>query len=236
MKKSIFILTFLLLFIGLSNANEFGQHVGVIKSEWLNDGRKMKLLEDYHYIDPYGISWIAPKDSIIDGASIPQAAWSLIGGPYEGKYRNASVIHDVACKKKDRDWSKVHEAFYYAMRAYGVEELKAKTMYGAVYHLGPRWKIVMTKSTDKEMSTAYVDSIKKQFPDSSFEVSSEPEYTVMQGVQKDFKFPTGLEIVSVIVKPPSQTLNEVGFKKLREEIEEKNLTLDQIRNYRKNME
>src|SRR5712692_9140850 len=33
-------------------------------------------------------------------ASIPRAFWSVIGGPLEGQYRNASVFHDVACDQK----------------------------------------------------------------------------------------------------------------------------------------
>ena len=106
------------------------------------DGRTMRLLEDFAYIDPSGRRWEAPKGSVIDGASIPQFAWSLIGGPFEGPYRNASVIHDVACVERKLAWQDVHLAFYTAMRAADVSPWKAKIMYGAVYHFGPRWPAV----------------------------------------------------------------------------------------------
>lgn len=69
----------------------------------------------------------------------PRFAWSIIGGPFEGKYRKASVIHDVTCVEKARPWQEVHLAFYEAMLADGVGEKKAKVMYAAVYHRGPRW-------------------------------------------------------------------------------------------------
>jgi Protein of unknown function (DUF1353) len=64
--------------------------------------------------------------------------WSVIGGPFEGLYRNASVIHDVACAEQKRAWYMVHRAFYHMM-ASGLGPVQAKIMYAAVYHFGPRW-------------------------------------------------------------------------------------------------
>lgn len=121
-------------------AQSFGEFLGAIRTEWLQDGRRMRLLSEFQYIDPQGKKWIAPAGSIVDGASIPKAFWSIIGGPFEGKYRAASVIHDVACDEKTQPWESVHEAFYWAMRASGVEALKAKVMFTAVYAAGPRWR------------------------------------------------------------------------------------------------
>ena len=60
----------------------------------------MTLLNELRYTDPKGVVWIAPAGSVIDGASIPRALWSFMGGPFEGKYRNASVLHDVAYDQK----------------------------------------------------------------------------------------------------------------------------------------
>lgn len=121
-------------------AQSFGSFVGRVVAEWLDDGRKMKLVEAFSYIDPAGSRWDAPQGWIVDGASIPQFAWSIIGGPFEGPYRNASVIHDVACDVQNRPWRDVHRAFYTAMLAANVEPMKAKIMYGAVYQFGPRWE------------------------------------------------------------------------------------------------
>lgn len=120
-------------------AQQFGTFVGTVQSEWLEDGRSMRLLAPFAYIDPTGLEWHAHAGWIVDGASIPQFAWSLIGGPFEGKYRNASVIHDVACDQQARPWEAVHEAFYWAMRASGVDAVEAKILYAVVYHFGPRW-------------------------------------------------------------------------------------------------
>jgi hypothetical protein len=120
-------------------AQEFGMFVGAVRSEWLEDGRRMRLLAPFTYIDPTGLEWHAHAGWIVDGASIPRFAWSLMGGPFEGKYRNASVIHDVACDQQIRPWESVHEAFYWAMRASDVELIQAKIMYAVVYHFGPRW-------------------------------------------------------------------------------------------------
>ena len=113
---------------------------GTVFTEWLPDGRKMKLLEDFAYVDASGKRWLAKKGSSIDGASIPRGFW-WTGGPYEGTYRDASVVHDVYCDEdpKTASWRAVHRMFYDAMLTSGVEQARALVMYGAVYRHGPRW-------------------------------------------------------------------------------------------------
>ena len=116
-----------------------GQLIGEVKTLWLEDGRKMRLLEPFRYDQDGGVEWDAPRGSTIDGASIPKPLWSIVGGPYEGKYRRASVVHDVACDAKTRPWRQTHRAFYDAMRDDGTGRVRALLMYAAVYHFGPRW-------------------------------------------------------------------------------------------------
>lgn len=136
---------FLLVGLGLcvqgcsGSRGQFGHFEGKVKTEWIETDRKMQLLEDFSYVDARGARWPAPKGSIIDGASIPQALWSVVGSPYTGEYRNASVVHDVACVERKRPWQDVHRMFYEACRAGGVGEQKAKLLYAAVYHFGPKW-------------------------------------------------------------------------------------------------
>lgn len=108
---------------------------------WDPDGRTMVIVDDFTYTDPNSNRWAATKGSKVDGASIPQIFWSLIGGPFEGQYRNASIVHDTECTKPYKHrWQDVHRMFYNASRAGGVGWLKAKVMFAAVYHFGPRWE------------------------------------------------------------------------------------------------
>lgn len=123
-----------------------GTFSGLPKVELLRNGREVRLLESLRYVDPCGATWESPQGSVVDGASIPRVAWSIVGGPLEGAYRDASVIHDVACVEKTKVWELVHEAFYFGMLARGVEWWKAKVMYAAVYHFGPRWADPVTKT------------------------------------------------------------------------------------------
>ena len=120
----------------------FGEFVGNVDTRWITVDRDMLLLADFSYIDPSEIQWTAKKDSRIDGASIPRALWTVVGSPFTGAYRSASVVHDVACVLKDRPWEAVHRMFYNAMRCGGVGEKRALFMYAAVYRFGPRWKRV----------------------------------------------------------------------------------------------
>ena len=121
----------------------FGRFPTSAKVEFISEGkgagRLMRLLEDFSYIDPQGTVWTARKGYETDGASIPKAVWSLVGGPFEGLYRDAAIIHDWYCYKKDKPWRDVHRVFYYASRAAGVQELEAKKLYLAVRIGGPKW-------------------------------------------------------------------------------------------------
>jgi hypothetical protein len=120
----------------------YGRFLSQPKTEWLDD-RKMRLLEDFVYVDPNENPWLAPKNSEIDGASIPQPLWSWIGSPFTGKYRNASIVHDVACDKKDKPPNAVHRMFFDACLAGGVPEKDAMPLYYAVARYGPKWKVEM---------------------------------------------------------------------------------------------
>ena len=105
----------------------------------LPDGRKLQLNDDFVYTDSRGKVWVAPKDSVVDGASIPPVFQPFIGNPLEGQYRDASIIHDVECDRRGESWEAVHQVFYEGCRCGGVSELKAKVLYAAVFHFGPRW-------------------------------------------------------------------------------------------------
>ncbi|WP_334503515.1 DUF1353 domain-containing protein [Bradyrhizobium sp. AZCC 1678] len=104
-----------------------------------HDGRTAMLLAPFAYVDPQGKEWVTPAGWKVDGASIPWPLWSLIGSPWTGKYREASVIHDYLCDTRKESWTSVHWTFYTAMLANGVNEIQAKLMYVAVYRFGPRW-------------------------------------------------------------------------------------------------
>jgi hypothetical protein len=124
-------------------SSQWGVFNGEVVTKWLKDGRRMLLIQDFSFIDSSGLTWLAPKGTVVDGASIPKPFWSVMGGPFEGQYRNARVIHDHYCetwKTHGRSWQSVHKVFYYAMLAAGVPESKAIAMYIAVRQFGPRWR------------------------------------------------------------------------------------------------
>jgi len=119
---------------------DYMQFDNTVKAEWLpDDPRQMRLLETINFVDSAGKIWTAPGDSIVDGASIPRFFWRVIGSPFVGLYRRASVIHDVYCVERSEPHETVHRMFYDAMIADGVDEKKAMTMYQAVAMFGPRW-------------------------------------------------------------------------------------------------
>lgn len=129
-----------------SRGEAWGRFIGDVVVKWNGDGRDMTLVEPFAYVDPQAVRWDAPAGSVVNGASIPRAFWSVIGGPFEGRFRNASVVHDVACEDRNRSWQDTHRMFFDACRCGGVGAVKANTLYYAVFHFGPRWRVEERKS------------------------------------------------------------------------------------------
>lgn len=160
------VLQALVLYCSVANAQ--GTFTGRVAVEWLtgqNPERDMKLLEPFTFIDGTGRRWRIPAGTVVNGASIPQGFWTLVGSPYTGNYRRASVVHDHYCDTKDEPWQSVHRMFYHAMVAGGVPTLEAKILYGAVYAGGPRWEVVITKNlegTDEKIVIPHFATISDQ--------------------------------------------------------------------------
>lgn len=122
-----------------ASAQEFGKFIDNPKGEFVQgtDRPLFKLHEDFVFRDPNGLDWVAPKDEVVDGASIPWYAWSLVGGPFSGNYLGAAIIHDYFCCAKNREYHSTHHAFWLGMRAGGVSEPMAWTFWVAVRMRGP---------------------------------------------------------------------------------------------------
>jgi hypothetical protein len=100
---------------------------------------KMQLLADFAFFDSTGFKWEAKTGDIVDGASIPEAIWSeIVGTPFIGDYRRASVVHDVACEKKIKTSRDAHRMFYDAMLRDGTSEARAMLFYTAIPLFGPQ--------------------------------------------------------------------------------------------------
>ncbi len=115
------------------------EYFGELLFKPLDDGRLMEVVKDFGFRDHDAAEWPVPSGARVDGASIPRPLWSFIGGPFEGKYRDASVVHDYYCDTRARPWRAVHRVFYDAMLVSGTHPQLAKLMYAAVYYCGPRW-------------------------------------------------------------------------------------------------
>ena len=136
--------------------SKWGYYDGEPVTKWNPDGRTMTLLTELRYTDPQGFVWVAPIGSVVDGASIPRYLWSIMGGPFEGKYRNASVLHDVAYGEHNRPWQDCDRMFYYAMRCSGVSGAEAKTMFYALYRFGHHWKFPIRRAKPVKYEGALV--------------------------------------------------------------------------------
>jgi Protein of unknown function (DUF1353) len=136
---------FLISGFGALLANSaFGQqsaarYLGELILKPLDDGRLMEVQQPFGYSDGAGKKWAVPAKALVDGASIPRVFWPILGGPWEGKYRDASVVHDWFCAVRIMPWQETHRMFYEAMLTSGTDATVAKTMFLAVRYCGPSW-------------------------------------------------------------------------------------------------
>jgi hypothetical protein len=118
---------------------------------WLTEAkadRHMQLLTEFWFRDPDNRLWTTPVHYKIDGASIPKPLWSLVGSPYTGDYRRASIVHDKACDDAAGDQAARRAAdrmFYHACREGGCSVVEATLLYigvriGALTPLVPAWQ------------------------------------------------------------------------------------------------
>jgi len=142
MKRGLFVLAGIFVGAAALSAAQ-GRFVGKVVVEWLDDPfvAKLRLREDFGFEDPAGKLWLAPQGQVLDGASIPPVFRDMIGMPFVGDYRRASIVYDYYCQVMSEPWRDVHRMFYYASLTEGAGEVNAKVMYAALYAAGLRWEM-----------------------------------------------------------------------------------------------
>jgi len=108
--------------------------------DFLEDGRRVRLLSPLRYVDKAGNAHDAPAGYVSDGGTIPRALWPIVGSPHTGIGRRAYPVHDVECEAANAyvGWT------YATMRAsadltlremleyLGVERWRIRTIYAGV--------------------------------------------------------------------------------------------------------
>jgi hypothetical protein len=184
------------------------------------DGRNMMVQDEYGYEDWEHQTLYATAGFVSDGASIPRAAWSLVGGPWDGKYRNAAVIHDVGCTNHRYSWQDTHRLFYEAMMDSGVSQSLAYTMYYAVLLGGPRWKLIGSKeaSTENQLNSEVEDLRKATTlpPGDSLAVTIQTGH-LFSGFGGLQKFPSNKYSAKVFVVAPGRDVDQTLLESFRDE-------------------
>ena len=102
-----------------------------VRLEFINEG-VFRLTAPFEYHSKkYGIIKV-PVEFISDGASMPQFAYSLIGGRWTGKYVSPSIIHDWLYFAQLYTRRKTDKIFLIAMKDAHVSFWKRRLMWTAV--------------------------------------------------------------------------------------------------------
>ncbi len=170
-----------------------------------SNARKCKLGAELTYNSSRdGLVWQTDKwqdeekeSGTTDGASIPEWAQPIIGDPYDELYLKAAIVHDHYCYKENhvRTWVATHLMFYDALIDLGVNEIKAKTMYFAVFLFGPHWITLVPGENCGENCIKYYMQNYDRFEDDQYR---DPENT-----KEIYRMQEMLE------NNPEMTLNEI---------------------------
>jgi hypothetical protein len=136
------------------------------ETRWLTESgpdRGMQVLKDFWFRDSYGTTWMTPANWKIDGASIPRALWTLVGSPYTGDYRRASIVHDKACNDASGNAAARRAAdkmFYRACREGGCSNFESTLLYigvriGALTPLVEAWNEPAQKMSGPRLARSY---------------------------------------------------------------------------------
>jgi hypothetical protein len=174
-----------------------GTFSGEPSTVWLTedgDDRGMRMLERFTYTDPSGTMWDAPAGSTINGASIPRPLWTLVGSPYTGDYRRASIVHDVACGRAGADREKRRAAdrmFYQACRAGGCSVAQATVLYlgvriGANRPFVPQWSPALTaeRAGPRLMRSALEERLETDFRQAGEMILSQGEVDDVREIER----------------------------------------------------
>jgi hypothetical protein len=108
---------------------------GLPETRWELGEKIMTLLKPFSYTDKKGKKWEVPANAWINGATIPRALWSIVGSPFVGKYRRASIIHDFYVGEGNNPnvtfsiRRAADKMFYRACRTDGISRRKAVVLY-----------------------------------------------------------------------------------------------------------
>jgi len=118
---------------------------GTVAVEWddtdIFNRHKVRLLDDFGFVDSGGKQWMAHKGAELDGASFPPLVQQMVGYPFVGEQRRAGLLHDYFAKTLTQDWKAVRRMYYEALLAEGHGETEAKTAYAVLYAAGMRWEV-----------------------------------------------------------------------------------------------
>jgi Protein of unknown function (DUF1353) len=188
-------------------SNGFGSFSGNPKTEWLDEAgadRRMKLLEDFWYEDPSGRRWPALSGRNIDGASIPAPLWSVVGSPYTGEYRRASIVHDIACEDPNVPRKDADKMVYVACLAGGCSKRQARPLYAGV-RVGA-WTPNVRIWSEAAMRSPVVtrDGVRMRLTDTSVQTTFSEIAAELEAQPDDLPFEAVEEIVGRQLQAKSQ--------------------------------
>ena len=117
------------------------------------------LLEDV-VVESLGYKITVKKEFDFDGASIPQALWSVYGNPLTDKYKIAALVHDVLYASQIVSRELSDEIFLDLMKQHKVGYIKRQTMYYSVRSAGwYSWKQLTKEELEKYKEYVNVEKI-----------------------------------------------------------------------------
>jgi Protein of unknown function (DUF1353) len=106
-----------------------------------DDGMSAEVIDGLQYKEEGGRSWRIPSGAIVESRCFSTVLLALIGQPFEGLIKNASLLYNYFCLNQTRARDDVNGMFREAMLASGIQEGEVNVLYNAVVRFGPNWNV-----------------------------------------------------------------------------------------------
>ena len=147
MKKLLACLASTLVITGVpvtgTSGAEQGGFEGRVVVEWLDDAfvPSVRTVEDFGFRQTKGKFWKVARGQVFNGKGMPPLFSDMVGSPYEGSFRKASMVYESATQRMTEKWDEAQRMFFEASVAEGVAPQDAKVMYLLLALQGSRWEV-----------------------------------------------------------------------------------------------
>lgn len=116
-----------------------GHFEGIAYHDWIERGRRFRLVESMTFVDQRGFRWHVPRWFEVDRSHVPGFLQRWVADPFCRKMRRATAVHCFYSWHRSFHSSRVHRMYAEAMVTDGVPMRQWVPVYWGLVLFGEQW-------------------------------------------------------------------------------------------------